>query len=302
MAKKNRVKVANASALVTLACVTALLVHTANLDTDAPISVETVRVSTGIFETVLNLSGTINYETQAACILPQAGRVSEVYCSRGDAVLKGELLFSFNVDSERALLEKAYGEHDYMQAAALERQIGLAAFRAPTDGVLTDIAAFEEGYLAAGSVGALVASNTHVVEISTVQADAARIKKGMAVRLFDGDTAIGIGRVVSMGPLMPNALVKIISDEKLSLPVGAQLRAQVLLFSKADVLLVPSSAVDDEGRIWRVYNGRIFPVEQSVLQLGQGNAWVREGLEGMEIVLKQSDAFKIGQRVKEVGK
>ncbi len=339
MVKMTRAKWANTAIAITGLCVLAIVIQGAALDEnsglDKAIPIQTTTISRGNFETLVNLEGTVGYLSQVPCMIPLTGQVEQVYVAQGDTVLKNTPLFRLNCDTETALLEKAYqqkaqkaapelkGESQLAWAAytekedglldekiaELEQAIALKTIRAANDGQVTDLAAYEGSYLTVGSIGAVVCGKERAVSILAVQKDAARIKKGMKVRLYEGESLVGSGLVTGVGTLMADqttglmaAKVTVAVQGDTELPVGAKVKAQVVLFAKEDVLVVPGDSVDGENQLWQVYENRVFPLAQSVLQLNEAQAWVENGLEGMAIALLPSGNFKAGQKVKEVGK
>ena len=115
--------------------------------------------------------------------------------------------------------------------------------------------------------------------------------------------ALGSAEVTQVGDVTADAVtgrmvcrVTLTPEEPLDLPAEAAVEADVLLWGRAGVPVLPVEAVTERGTVWWVCDGRCTEIPAEIVRSDEMRAWVSLP-EGLTVAVGE---FAQGQRVTEV--
>lgn len=193
-----------------------------------------------------------------------------------------------------------------LQAQQLENAIRQGTIRAYDEGQVLKALVRQGELVQAGAPVALLASTTQQVRAQAGAQDRRLLHEGMPVRLEKGGVALGQGQIDTLEALvmdtatgLTTAQVTISLREPLALVLGDQVEVIAIAYRVEDVVTVPLAALDEEGQVWQIYEGRAWPVSGQVRAWDDESAWVEGLQEGTSVILSPPAGLKSGQRVKE---
>ena len=193
-----------------------------------------------------------------------------------------------------------------LQAQQLETAIRQGTIRAYDEGQVLKALVRQGELVQAGAPVALLASTTQQVRAQAGAQDRRLLHEGMPVRLEKGGVALGQGQIDTLEALvmdtatgLTTAQVTISLREPLALVLGDQVEVIAIAYRVEDVVTVPLAALDEEGQVWQIYEGRAWPVSGQVRAWDDESAWVEGLQEGTSVILSPPAGLKSGQRVKE---
>ena len=285
-------------------------------------------VENGCVEQLTTLNGVVRYEGEYAAGVPVNGVVSAVYVKNGEYVHKGQALFRMDDSLQTsamcaALSRQMRGDtlpltalgvelQSVEDAAAWEQQrsvetaadaLEALTVRAAADGIVQQVYAVECSGMAAGSPGILLSGDGQEIICKAVQKDAVQMKVGMRARvLYDGQVqaeaiVTDIGHVEAENGQSVCA-VKLKPETPIDLPLGAAVKAEVILAQAQDVTVLPAEAVSEANTVRWVAEGRCYETDVTVFMRDETRCWVNLA-PGTRVV--QSGTAIHGQRVLEVG-
>lgn len=289
--------------------------------------VATTRVSLGTVERVLALSGRVRYATEYAALTPVTGRVAEVYVTQGQRVYAGQPLFRMDGEAQEAAVmaclgkqagtagmdtaalpsaAQAYLDTETTQELALSQAaLNALTVRAQVDGLVQQVSVTAHSGAAAGSVAMALSGEEQRIAVTAAQRDAEKLQPGQRARILVKGEKQTWATVVSIAPAATDATtgqvtceVTLSPDESLSLPLGAQVEAEVSLLRAQQVPTVPLTALTPEGGVWWVEDGRAWTAEHAVIAQDEVCAWVALP-EGIQVVTSAAEPLTQGIRVKE---
>ena len=294
--------------------------------TERQVGVEVCRVEQGNIEQIIALTGAIRYEGEHAAISPVMGMVETIYVQEGDPVRQGQPLLRLESSVQEAMVTQtlqqgmelpSFKENDVIdptvigavvekeQASTLKQAFAVMdamTIRAATDGIVQQIAVSEHSGVATGGVCVVMSGLEQRIECRAVVKDAAQISNGMRVRILYDDEAVSEGVVASIGPAVTEngqavCAVELIPDNRIDLPLGAVVTAEVICSEAKNVPLLPVSAVAEDQSVRWIAAERAYEIPVTVLMSNEVNCWVDLPV-GTEVVLR-GEATADGQRIRE---
>lgn len=289
------------------------------------------QVTMGQIERVLAVTGVVRYESEYAAISPVTGVVSRVYVAPGDHVKAGEPLFRLDGTAQEAAVAAALstkGSYAALYGAApasvdltameqaAEQHVSTAAeeaalllrnmtVRASADGLVQQVNVSENGGILAGSPAVSLSGDRQSIQCSVVIRDAERLQTGLRARLVKDGKTLAMATLTSIGAAQTSAStgqtvseVRLVPDENLTLPLGASIEAEIILYSQADVPTLPVEAVTEQGTVWWIAEGRGYETPVQVLMADEVNCWVNLPVDTQ--VAYGGDMPSEGQKVKEM--
>lgn len=326
----NRVKASVWMLAITLLAVVMMMVvpgmlHSRQI-TERQVGVEVCRVEQGNIEQIIALTGAIRYEGEHAAISPVMGMVETVYVQEGDPVRQGQPLLRLESSMQEAMVTQtlqqgvelpSFKENDAIDplliGAAVEREqastlkqafmaMDAMTIRAATDGIVQKITVSEHSGVAAGGVCVVMSGLEQRIECRAVVKDAAQIRNGMRARILYDDELVSEGVVTSIGPAVTEngqavCAVELIPDNRIDLPLGAVVTAEVICNEAKNVPLLPVSAVGENQSVRWIAADRAYEIPVTVLMSNDVSCWVDLPI-GTPIVLR-GETTADGQRIRE---
>ena len=242
--------------------VTAVTVTTLFLLPFTPrLAVCTVVAQQGDLVRTLVLEGMVRYRQEQTCLSLFQGVVNGVYVQAGQAVHRGDLLFSLDTEQQEAQLE----------SLTTASWLGIVSGREKC-----------------------VVASARAQEIQGVQpgdAAALSVKGGSVAAVL---SAIGAPETNEATAQISQRLTFVPGNGEWSCSVGEKATVELLLERKENVTLVPLGAVDGKNQVWVVENGQATPhlIDPSL----RNEAYVACGSElaGKRLIL-QPDQYALGQ-------
>ncbi|MDR3052066.1 MAG: efflux RND transporter periplasmic adaptor subunit [Oscillospiraceae bacterium] len=153
------------------------------------------------------------------------------------------------------------------QAAAVAQQVAAQTLRAARDGEVLAAYIRAGESLLPGSPALRMGGAQQAVRMQVSERDALRVQPGMRARFLRDDALLGEGAVVSVG--MPalrgdgvlTAAVDLTPDAPIPLPAGARVDVEIICRTQPGAVTVPLEALNEaEGAVWRIQQGRAWPV------------------------------------------
>jgi len=278
--------------------------------------VKTCRVEIGSVEQVLAVSGVLRYEMEYGAISPATGVVAQVYVQQGDEVHAGQPLFRLNDEVQAmtvsAALEGQGSLQEMIPAGLTSAQMQEAAaqmecltVRAAADGIVQQVNVSENGGIMAGTLAMALSGEEQSVQCSVVLRDAEKLQTGMQARIIWGDEVLTEACVKSIGPAQVSAAtgqtvcqVSLAPEQKIDLPLGAMLDAEIVLYGQENVPVLPLQAITDAETVWWVAENRGYEIPAEMVMADEVNCWVNMP-EGITVVCG-GETLQEGQRVKEM--
>ena len=309
-------------AIVLSVCTAALLVMR---EADLQEGVQTAVLHTGELVQSVLLTGTVQYEKICPCAALKNGIISKVYATPGTRVQKGDPLFSFDTQAEEQALAALY-EMEYqkqrsldalgetasvlalqneLERASSEKQllasIEASVIRAPIDGVVDHVYVQSGDYIAATSVLGTVHGEKKQIAASIAGLDG--IDAGKAAIAQNGDKTIYlvVAQVTAPDENTGNQMIyfeTLNQDELDRIPQGQMIEIRLTKNVSPVSALVPFSAIDAEGAVWLVRNGRAYRQKLSLEYCSKTHAAAPMELEGETVILyPEMREWKDGMRV-----
>ena len=272
-------------------------------------AVRLCRVTAGRMEQRVAAAAQVRGAEEYAALCPVSGVVAQVYVLPGDAVTAGQPLLRLDAAAQESALSAALAagqesgglaqqvsaalsvpETGLQEAAASRRATELAGLRqalemmtvrAPADGVVQQVLVAEHGGVVAGSAAVTMSSLAQEVRCALVPRDAERVAVGMEAYLRQDGALVGTAEVTRVAPPSVDAetgvtvqLVTLQPREPLSLPVGAQVDAEIVLEAHEGAALLPLTALCAGNRVWWLAEGRVWQTEVEVLMRDTEMCWV----------------------------
>lgn len=298
--------------LITLAAVITLF----SLPFTPRIAVHTVTAEMGDLLRTLTLEGTVGYRHQQTCAALTAGVVEQVYVHTGQQVQKGDLLFAMDVSAQTELLaqwsRKCYAQQQTAEWLAawqdgsetewqLRTQIEQAKIRADKDGVIRAVyVETGDAVAAAGLLGVLSGEEKCVSAVAYTQ-DMQGVEIGAAAMLT-GKKQSGAATLCSLNAPQWNTGTSQSIQQLTFLPlyqevlaeteIGETVETELLLKCLENVALIPIGAVDKQGRIWVVEDGKATPQVIDVTQRNENYVAADQKLAGIRLIL-QPDEYSL---------
>ncbi|MBQ8536903.1 MAG: HlyD family efflux transporter periplasmic adaptor subunit [Clostridia bacterium] len=289
------------------------------LPLERSLSVSIGRALQGSIEKTIALAGTLAYGDERYAIAQQSGIAAWVTSKQeGQQVAAGEALLRLDTTAQETLLAQAYATQQpeqlksllnldqAQQAAQLEAAIQQSTVRAYQSGQVLQVLVRPGEMVQAGAPVALMASHTQQIKASVGAQERRKLREGMAVRLEQEGKFLAWGRIDSLGTMsmdaatgLSSAQVTITPASPLSLTLGDQVEVVAILAEAHGVITVPLSALDAQGQVWQVYEGRAWPTQGRVVLWDDVNAWVEGLAEDDAVILAPPANLRSGQRVKE---
>lgn len=240
--------------------------------------VQTAAVERGdLLHTVL-LSGAAGYAQQQMCVSLQAGMVREVLVKPGQPVKAGQLLFRMDTSAQEqalAALQRARHEGGAWTALAsqqlewmkteqqLMQSIEAAQIRAQFDGIVEHVYTSEKMYVRQASMLGSVRSAQRCVVASARMTDCAAVSIGAAAVLRQDGCELGAASVESIHAPDETGMQRLVllpADERQleRCAAGEKIAVELVTEIYADCALIPLSAVEADGRVWFVQDGKAF--------------------------------------------
>lgn len=279
-------------------------------------AVHTVMVERGDLLRTLTLEGTVGYRHQQICTALSAGMVEKVYVQPGQQVQKGDLLFAMDVSAQMEMLASlscnqyarqqeaewlAAWQSDAGTEWELRAQIEGAKIRADRDGVVRSVYVEQgDALAAAGLLGVVsgeekcVSALTYSQDIQGIQAGAAALlitqaQSGAATLCMLGAPEWNEGTSQSMQQL---TFMPLHQDTLADTEIGDPVETELLVQCMEDVALIPIGAVDNQGRIWVVEDGKATPQVIDINQRNKNYVAADQKLAGARLIL-QPDAYSL---------
>ena len=297
--------------------------------TERTAQVRLCRVEEGRVEQVTAVMGVVRYDTERAAVSPATGLVEAVYVSPGDWVRAGQPLFrlgskaqelavsaAVSRQAESAALPASAYEGPWAgvgQAAAWETETALSeallalsalTVRAASDGLVQQVLVTEEGGVAAGAVAVALSGERQQIQCQAVLRDAEQLAPGMRARILHDGGTLCMARVESIGEAVAEngqtvCRVNLTPEERITLPLGAQVEAEIIRCSRENVPVLPVAAISRGDTVRWVADGRCYTVPVTVLLADDETCWVDLPV-GTQVVLEGVETVE-GQRVREDG-
>lgn len=296
-------------------------------ESERAVKVETATVCLGTVERVLALSGRVRYETEYGALAPSTGLVAEVYVRPGQRVSAGQALFRMDGTAQEAavtaclargesisgaLPTELTGTAEALQSAAWENlaasQLALEALtvRAQVDGLVQQVNVTAHSGVTAGTLAMALSGEQQQVVASAALRDAEKLQPGQRARILVQGVEQAQATVESIGAAATDAStgqvtcqVTLALDQRLELPLGAQVEAEVELLRAENVTVVPLQALSQEGSVWWIADGRAWETDAAVVAQDEVSAWVALP-EGTSVVVSSARELSPGQRIKEM--
>lgn len=287
-------------------------------------AVHTVTAERGDLLRTLTLEGTVEYRHQQTCAALNAGVVEAVYVRPGQQVKKGDLLFALDASAQMEMLALwSKGRYAQQQAAEwmtvwqsdagtereLRAQIEGSRIRADVDGVVRAVYVEKGDMVAeAGLLGVISGEEKCVSALACVQ-EVQGIDLGSAAILTKQGQS-SAATLSSLGaPVWSTGLAQ--SSQRLTLlplyqealadaGIGESIQTELLVQCLEDVTLIPIGAVDKQGQIWVVENGKAAPLSIDTTHRNESYVAGDSALAGARLILAPDEcALWAGCPVKE---
>lgn len=290
-----------------------------------PVSIATIQ--RGTLVRTQSMEGLVCYGNEQPCVSPVAGQIAQVYVRQGQSVQQGDALLRLDTSlEERTLSELKQTLHqqeeaisalpagqEVVQAVWLQNQltleqkiqeIGLTieakTLRATTDGVVGQVYAGQDAYVAA--LSPLMSIHAETVEICAQQRvqDSASLEVGMqgivyvngkqqAVVTLKAFEAPYIDEVSGMySQTLRFSLAE--SDDWFLERVGETVAIELLWDIETDVALAPISAVSQSDFLWIMEDGKASAVAIDPQKRDASYVCVPEELVGATVILLPDDS------------
>ena len=286
------------------------------------VSVRTMRAMPGQWGRSVEM-GAVIIQSAAPCVSLRDGVVRTIHAQAGETVQKGQLLFSLDTSAQEKALETlarmryavkdadesvaalAFSqEMEWMQTEMeLLAQIEASQIRAGTDGVLQRVYVQEGQYAAAASLMGSISDGKRQIAAAAAADAVQEMQTGNTVSVRSGDAFLGMAVVRSISVPDEKGMVQVIAEPEETCRVdecapSSLLTVEWLAESAASPALVPVSAVDADGNVWVIEDGRAYARKINADKRSGG--WIAAGGEwqGCRIVL-EPDGLTDGCRVKE---
>lgn len=275
---------------------------------EAAVDARLVTVTRGDVQNVAALTGRVAFLDETLAYAAAPGLVEAVYVTEGERVAAGQALVRLDASAyERAATAWiASGEtlHETgLTAADAQSLLASTVVRAPVNGNVRQILTHESAAVAAGTPVVLLSSTEQAVVCIVAEADARSVRAGMEALLSVDGEAVGRAEVAQVGDITADALtgrmvcdITLHPEQRLDLPAGAAVDADVFISGRDDVPVLPVEAVTERGTVWWVSEGRCTEIPAKIVLSDEMNVWVALP-EGLTVAVGE---FEEGQRVREV--
>lgn len=287
-------------------------------------TVSVARAARGSVEKTLGLAGVVAYSQERYAVSPQSGIAAWVTSKKeGEAIARDEALLRLDTTYQEALLAQACSSaqgdpqpyqslldlaqgQTFQSAEHLETSIRQSTIRAHAPGQVLQTLVRAGELVQAGAPVALLSSQEQQVRALISSAQRQQLAVGMPVRLEHDGKFLAHGRIDSLGAMtmdaatgLSSAPVTIAPASPLPMMMGDSVEVVVILEEAQGVVTVPLEALDAQGRIWQIHEGRAWPSSATVRLWNDHWAWAEGLAEGTPVILSPDPQLKSGQRVKE---
>lgn len=289
----------------------------------APKALRTAVITRGRLQVSAMVQGTVAYADTRYVPAPVSGRVEAVYAEPGDRLLTGQLIVQFDRSSELAALsalekrqyaimnqlaqlsagtvalEAALGELLPWEAQHSQLQLSMAAkqIRADGEGVLGNLYISPGDYVLQGAPLAEVRSDELCITAFWTGNQSRLPAPGMAACWCDADgTPAGelLLKSVALAGQDAAAGLKLcfapVGELPLQQPPGTGLPIRLVLDELPETGLAPLSALDPQGCLWLIRDGRAVSCQVAPGEAYDGLMQVPVELEGCRVVLDPESA------------
>lgn len=294
-----RGRLAAGMALLTVMAVAVMLGAGKDGETATPARI--VRVGRGDVLQIAALSGRIGYREEMLAWASLPGTVAEVYVTPGERVTKGQALLRLDAEAaERAVAVWAAQADPLLPAQEVQALLTETIIRAPENAMVRQLLVQEHAVVTAGTPVMALSSSDEVVVCLAPERDARSVRTGMQAELLVDGEFVGAAVVTGVGPVTADAStgrllceVTLTPEQRLSLPQGAVVDADVLLAGRRDVPVLPLEAITERGTVWAVHDGICTEIPAEIVLSDEMQAWVALP-EGIAVAVGE---FREGQRV-----
>lgn len=270
---------------------------------DQPEGVRMVRVARRNVAVTAALTGVVGYQEQFTLYAQTAGEVAEVYVSPGERVAQGQALLRLTQPgAERIAAAWAAQEQPPMSQADMQALLDTGVVRAPRNATLRQLLVTQYMPLTAGMPVAVLSSAEQVIRCMAAERDARDVRVGQDATLTVDGEPVGTAEVTQVGPVEAEestgrlvCCITLVPKQRLDLPQGARVEADVLLAGAQDVPVLPVEAVTERGTLWWVHDGICTEIPAEIVLSDEMHAWVALP-EGVAVAIGE---FTEGQRVRE---
>ncbi|MBQ2953096.1 MAG: biotin/lipoyl-binding protein [Clostridia bacterium] len=269
---------------------------------ERPRAAQIVRVSAGEVHCVAALAGRVGYTGGHGAFAPWPGQVAEVYVQPGQRVAAGQALVRLEAAAvEQAVAAWAATESDE-GGQALQQMLESTIIRAPENATVRQVLTQAHAPVQAGDALVTLSDAQQVILCMAVERDARDLRVGMdAVLRVDGEV-VGEAEVTRVGAVEAEAEtgrmvcpIELTPRQRLALPEGAAVEAEVTLLRRGGVPVLPLQAVTERGTLWWVHDGICTEIPAGIVLSDEMRAWV-DLPEGIAVAVGE---FREGQRVQE---
>lgn len=260
-----------------------------------------VSVTRGDIASIAALSGRVAYAEEMTAFAAMAGTVEEVYVAPGQRVTAGQALLRLSSEAaERAASAWAAQGETLIPAGDVQALLESTVVRAPETAVVRQLLVQEHALVAAGTPVAALSSNEQVILCTAAERDARHVQVGMDAQLSVDGEICGAAEVTQVGAVTADPLtgrlvcqITLVPEQRLALPQGAAVEADVLLSGRQDVPVLPLEALTSRGTVWWVHDGICTEIPAEIVLSDEMRAWVNLP-EGLAVAIGE---FTEGQRV-----
>lgn len=294
-----------------------------------PEAVRTTVVQSGEWMRCARIGGIVSCGIEP-CITTEGGIVRRIHAEPGQAVRKGQLLFSMDTSAQEAALKAiTQARYTYQQTAekmgesiealaisqelewmqtelVLRAQIEAAQIRAQTDGVLDRIYVQEGQYAAkAHLLGSVSTGEKEIIASASVHALSQAELNGLVLVKMDAET-LGIGIIQNISAPddtgMQQLVIRPVQQEQFAQCEAGEYVSVEWVEEQIDhCALIPIGAVDAQSHVWFVSDGRAYPKAIDTTKRNGECIAAGEEWENCRIVL-EPEGLREGCRVKEAKK
>ncbi len=289
-------------------------------------AIETAVVQSGELVRSVLMTGTVQYARQYPCVALKNGTICEVYAEPGARVQSGDLLFVFDTQAEEQALASLYemkyehrtslnaldgavsalawqSEMDWISnEKQLRASIEASVIRANSDGVVDAVYNQPGDYVSTASVLGVVRGDEQQIIASA--AGLAGVYPGMAAiaRIGEDELPLVLEQISAPDEHSGNQLYCFEALEQVSLAEmgqGKMVEIEMTTEICPTSALVPLSAVDADGTLWLVRNGRAYQHKISLECCNRNYAAAPLELTGETVILyPEEHEWKDGMRVR----
>ena len=246
------------------------------------IEVETGVIQRGQLVESVVVNGMVRYEGEQPLFSLKNGIVNHVYVQPGQQVQQGELLFKMDTTSEEQALAALYewkhalsGINSAVGVLTLQNEweiqsnmanllasIEASCIRAPQNGVMEAVYAKEGEYSSETTLLGMIRGSEKQLTASAVSTQMTGVTAGNPASAKINQQTFPV-ILTEISPPDSNGLQTLVfeagsSDVLREISSGERAEIEILTNAKSVSALIPLSAIDPEGGVWVVENGRAY--------------------------------------------